>query len=75
MEIIDNISVNAINSNKTTINDSHENTYYNKISCRICGDKLMVIKKRSFCDESINWMCEYCSALYDSVHIHRLSIE
>ena len=46
--VIDDIQVNTINKNKTTINDSHENTYYNKISCRACGDKLKFTKKMSF---------------------------
>ncbi len=70
MDIIDEIQVNIINKNKTTITSSQENTHYNKISCRMYGDKLMVIKKCLFCEEPLNWTCNYCSAIYDSVHIH-----
>jgi len=70
MVIIDDIQINMINWNKTTINDSKENTHYSKISCRACGDKLMIIKKCLFCEEPLNWVCNYCSAKYDSVHIH-----
>ena len=68
--IIDDIQVNTINKNKTTITSSQENTHYNKISCRACGDKLKFTKKCLFCEEPLNWTCNYCSATYDSVHIH-----
>ena len=66
--VIDDIQVNTINKNKTTINNSQENIYYNKISCRACGDKLRFIKKCLFCEEPLNWIFDYCSATYDSVH-------
>lgn len=69
MVVIGDIQINAI-KNKITITNSQENTHYNKISCRTCEYKLRFAKKCLFCRAPLNWVWDYCSATYDSVHIH-----
>jgi zinc ribbon protein len=72
MAVIDDIPWGTIDNNENTIIDTQGSTYYNKISCRVCGDKLMVVRKCRFCDEPFNWVRICCLVMYDCDHTHQL---